>query len=134
MPEEKPVNVQKDEDVWKDIDDLLAEANAVHFVEAKFRNKKVKVAWKELSDEEVASKALIIEDFRKLGKDEQNKVMTDWLDKDILAKIAKAGKQEGCLNNNEITEEIWKKLPSRIRTSLTVDVLETRDEIMRNFQ
>lgn len=130
---EKPKTADDEDVFWTDIDELLAEANAPHYAQVKYRNKIIRICWKELSDEEIAAKAIKMEDFQKLSKDEQDKVLQKWLEEDVLAKIKKAGRVEGCLNNNEITYDIWKKLPSRVRTSLMMDVLETRDAFMRSF-
>jgi len=133
--EEKVVEQPKEEEeTWKDIDELLAEANSTHFVKLKFRGKVVKVAWKELSEDEIAAKTISLDRFKEMPKIEQDKLLTEWLEDDVLAKIKKAGKTEGCLNSNEIDKDAWKKLPARIRLSVTMDILETRDELMRNFQ
>lgn len=122
------------EPVWEKIDDLLAEVNSIHYAETKYRGKLVRIAWKELSEEDIRKKMLDMNELRKLSREEQESKLEVWLNTDIIEKIAKAGEVKGCLNNNKISMEIWKSLPTKVRNELSADVLETREALMANFQ
>jgi hypothetical protein len=122
------------EPVWEKIDDLLVEVNSIHYAQTKYRGKLVRVAWKELSEDDIRKKMLDMNELRKLDKAEQETKLETWLNEDIVAKIKKAGDVKGCLNGNKVTIDVWKSLPTKVRNEISADVLETREALMANFQ
>jgi hypothetical protein len=125
---------EESEPVWEKIEDLLIEVNSIHYAETKYRSKLVRIAWKELSEDDIRKKMLDMNELRKLSKSEQESKLEMWLNEDIVAKIHKAGDVKGCLNGNKITLEIWRSLPTKVRNEISADVLETREALMANFQ
>lgn len=121
-----------DDSTWKSLDEVLAEVNSVHYVQVPYRKKKIRFGWKELAESE-AIPPLSLEKLQVLPEKEREEQVAEWLKKDFLAKVAKAGKIPDCTNENVLTNEQWLVLPKRIRNLILTQSLDTRDAMMSDF-
>lgn len=119
-------------DTWKNLDEVLAEINSVHFIQVAYRKKKIKFGWKELTEAE-SIPPLSLEKLQVLPEKEREEQVAEWLKKDFLAKVAKAGKIADCTNENVLTNDQWLVLPKRIRNLILAQSLDTRDALMSDF-
>lgn len=131
MEEEKK---QDEQELWTNIESLLAEAVATHFAESRYHGKTVRVAWKELTLDEVRARPIDPEILSKMEEKEKVLTMDKWVEDDVLARIAKAGKTSGCLNDNVIDSDTWRKLPLKVRNDLTLIIEQTQEALEKAFR
>ena len=127
-----PENDETENENWTSIEQLLEEANAIHFVEPEFRGKKLRVAWKEIPE----SRELDIDmpkTFDEMTPKEKLAFQSKLLESEALARIQEAGRQDGCFNDNVLTRETWDKLPQRVRTLIVSEILEVNKILERRF-
>jgi hypothetical protein len=117
---------------WTSIEQLLEEANAIHFIEPEYRGKKVRLAWKEIPE----GKELDLDmsrSFEDMTPKERMKFQSNLLEAEALARIEEAGRQEGCLNDNMMDKDTWGKFPQRLKTVIISDILELNKILERRF-
>jgi len=125
---------QTEEEQWDSVDELLVEISKTHFSETSYRGKTIRVAWKELDDDDSIEEIETFPVDTQLNKKDERKLLSDIVEKTTLAMIKKAGTQENCFNKNKIDEKTWKAIPYRIRAQLISDVLDTKRALEKRFQ
>lgn len=103
------------EEYWTSTEQLLDEANRIVFLEVEFKDKKLKLAWKEISEGVELDIEPTTKSLEEMTPKEQMDFNLKILTAEALARIKSAGEQEGCFNKNVITKEIWNKFPQRLR-------------------
>jgi hypothetical protein len=109
---------EKQEEYWNSVEQLLDEANRIVFIEVEFNKKKIRLAWKEITEATELDIGDIPKPFDNMTPSEQLKFNSAVLTAEALARIKAAGEQEGCFNKNVITKDIWEKLPQRVRVQI----------------
>lgn len=131
MPEKVDESAEE-ETKWTSIEQLLDEANAIHFIEPEYRGKKARLAWKEIPE----GKELdldISRSFEDMTPKERMKFQSDLLEAEALARIEEAGKQDGCLNDNIMDKVTWSRFPQRLKTVIISEILELNKILERRF-
>lgn len=126
MEEKKPM--------WNSIDELLEETNAVHFVEVVYRNKTLRVAWKEANVGSTEVQTLgETKPYEEMTPTEKADYNLKLLELEALARITAAGEQKDCFASNMITKDVWNKFPSRIRVQLMNEMFELSKNLEKRF-
>jgi hypothetical protein len=123
------------EENWRSIEELLTESRKTHVAECEWKGRKVKVAWKELEEADDVpgigdGEALGFQDMTPADK---AKFLRKLAEAELVARITKVGKYEGCLNDNILPMEVWKELPLRLRMQLISVVFEYDKELRESF-
>lgn len=107
--------VNEEKQYWESTEQLLDEVNRIVFIEVDYKGKKIKLAWKEIMEGVELDIDPSLKPMGEMTPAEQLDFNVKILTAEAIARIKSAGVQEGCLNKNVVTREIWNKFPQRIQ-------------------
>ena len=124
---------EKNAEEWTSIEQLLEEASAIHFVDAIYRGKTIRLAWKEITEGRELDLDASSTPYKDLTDKDKMKFNAKLLQAETLARIHEAGPNDACLNGNVVSKEDWYKLPEIVRSRIVNEVLEISKSLEDRF-